>query len=271
MVQGMMSTNSGDAILKVENLVKSFGGVAAVNNCSFEVHSGSITGLIGPNGAGKSTVVNLISGAIKPDSGQVLFNGEVISGRAPHEIASKGLIRTFQISKEFPDMTVLENLVVAARNQAGEKLMNVIFRPSIGKREVQKIVDKALLTLDTFGLYPLRNEYAGNLSGGQKRLLELARGIMAEPDLLLLDEPMAGVNPALIEKLGEHIVELNKTLGVTFVLVEHNLEIVEKICNEVIVVALGSTLAVGTMSELRKNQSVIEAYLGGDVHERVGS
>lgn len=263
--------SDSSTILKVESLVKSFGGVIAVNNCSFEVSRGSVTGLIGPNGAGKSTVVSLISGSVKPESGQVVFNGEVISGRAPHEVGAKGLIRTFQISKEFPDMTVLENLVVAARNQSGEKLFNVIFRPSLGKREVQLIVDKALLTLDTFGLYSLRNEYAGNLSGGQKRLLELARAIMAEPELLLLDEPMAGVNPALIEKLGQHILDLNKTLGITFVLVEHNLEIVEKICQEVIVVALGSTLAIGTMAELRKNPRVVEAYLGGDVHERVGS
>lgn len=271
MTQVFQGNARSNSILVVENLVKSFGGVAAVNNCSFEVRRGSITGLIGPNGAGKSTVVNLISGALKPDSGKVLFNDEVISGKAPYEIGNRGLIRTFQISREFPDMTVLENLVVAARNQSGEKLINVLFRPSLGRREEQKIVDKALLTLDTFGLYPLRNEYAGNLSGGQKRLLELARGIMAEPELLLLDEPMAGVNPALIERLGEHILELNKTLGITFVLVEHNLEIVEEICQEVIVVALGSTLAVGTMADLRKNPAVVEAYLGGDVHERVGS
>lgn len=264
------SPSQDGAVLVVEELRKSFGGVVAVDGCSFEIDRGTITGLIGPNGAGKSTVVNLISGAMKPDSGKVSFNGEVISGLKPHEIGGKGLIRTFQISREFPDMTVLENLIVAARNQEGEKLFNVIFRPSIGKRQDRQLVEKALLTLNTFDLYQLRNEYAGNLSGGQKRLLELARGIMAEPDLLLLDEPMAGVNPALIDRLGDHIVELNKQLGITFVLVEHNLEIVEKICQKVVVVALGSTLAVGTMRELRKNQSVVEAYLGGDVRERVG-
>lgn len=260
-----------NSILRVENLTKRFGGVAAVDGCTFEVRRGSITGLIGPNGAGKSTVVGLISGAVKPDAGRVVFDDVVISGKAPHEIGGSGLIRTFQISREFADMTVLENLVVAARNQEGEKLFNVLFRPSVGRKQEQEIVDKALLTLDTFGLYPLRNEYAGNLSGGQKRLLELARGIMAEPKLLLLDEPMAGVNPALIEKLGNHIMELNKTLGITFVLVEHNLEIVEEICETVIVVALGSTLATGTMADLRKNRAVVEAYLGGDVSERVSS
>lgn len=260
-----------EMILAVEDLSKSFGGVTAVNKCTFGVKKGSITGLIGPNGAGKSTVVNLISGALKPDSGEVWFKGEIISGLAPHKIGQSGLIRTFQISREFPDMTVLENLVVAARNQVGEKLRNVIFRPRAGRIQEQEIVDRALIVLDTFGLYPLRNEYAGNLSGGQKRLLELARGIMADPELLLLDEPMAGVNPALIQKLGDHIVDLNRQLGITFVLVEHNLEIVEKICQEVIVVAVGSTLAVGTMAELRKNSAVIEAYLGGDVRERIGS
>lgn len=256
--------------LEVESLKKSFGGVAAVDGVSFSVEKGTITGLIGPNGAGKSTMVNLISGALKPDSGHIRLDGHEIGGLEPHQIGARGLIRTFQISREYPDMTVMENLIVSAANQ-GERLINVCFRPSVGKKRDRELVERALHTLVTFGLYPLRNEYARNLSGGQKRLLELSRAVMADPKVLLLDEPMAGVNPALIEKLGEHIVGLNKELGTTFVLVEHNLEIVEKICSKVIVVALGATLAVGTMAELRKNQAVVEAYLGGDVRERVGS
>ncbi len=265
------SDRTTDYALQVSDLRKSFGGVAAVNGATFGIEKGAITGLIGPNGAGKSTVVNLISGSITPDSGSVKLNGEDITGLEPHEIGRKGLIRTFQISREYPEMTVLENLIVSAKDNPGEKLFNVMFRPKLGKRRDAELVQKALETLLTFGLYPLRNEYAANLSGGQKRLLELSRAVMAEPTVLLLDEPMAGVNPALIEKLGEHIVELNQKFGTTFVLVEHNLEIVEKICSEVVVVALGATLAVGTMAELRKNKAVVDAYLGGDVHERVGS
>ncbi len=250
-------------ILKVESVSKNFGGVKAVDNCSFEIPKSSISALIGPNGAGKSTVVNLVSGALRPDSGRVLFKGDDITKVPQHRIAHLGLIRTFQISREFGAMTVLENLMVSPREQSGERLFTAIFRPSVTKREDNELVQKALDTLDVFGLYDMRNEYASSLSGGQKRLLELARAVMAEPEFLLLDEPMAGVTPVLIQRLGEHIQRMNQEHNITFLMVEHNLEIVERICEFVVVMAVGTTLATGEMKELRKNDAVIDAYLGG--------
>ncbi len=252
-----------DVILKVESVSKSFGGVKAVDNCSFEVPNGSISALIGPNGAGKSTMVNLVGGALRPDSGQIVFKGIDTTNVAQHQIAHLGLIRTFQISREFAAMTVLENLMVSPRGQVGEKLFTAIFRPSITKRQDRELVQKALQTLDIFGLYKMRNEYASSLSGGQKRLLELARAVMAEPEFLLLDEPMAGVAPVLIQRLGEHIQRMNEEQSITFLMVEHNLEIVERICEFVVVMAVGSTLATGDMKELRGNKAVVDAYLGG--------
>jgi ABC-type branched-subunit amino acid transport system ATPase component len=167
-------------------------------------------------------------------------------------------------------MSVLENLLVVRRGQSGERLINAIFRGRESKRETDALVAEANEILNTFGIYKLRHEFASNLSGGQKRLLELSRAVMAQPKMMLLDEPMAGVTPALIERLGSHMVELNRSLGMTFVLVEHNLEIVEKICSKVVVMALGKRLAEGTMAELRGNSEVVEAYLGGGTHERVG-
>ena len=250
-------------LLKADALVRHFGGVAAVDGCSFEIARNTITGLIGPNGAGKTTTVNLISGAIRPGAGHVIFDGDDVTGFAPHRLAAKGLIRTFQISREYKSMTVLENLMASPRNQAGERLFNVFFRSGAYKAEERRHLERSLEVLDDFGLYAKRNDYAGNLSGGQKRLLELARAVMAEPKLLLLDEPMAGINPALVDKVTEHIIAMRDTLGVTFLVVEHNLEVVERMCDHVIAMALGSTLATGTMAQLRANQAVVTAYLTG--------
>jgi len=256
-----------DPILEVEDMHHSFGGVQAVDGCSFTIAKGALAAVIGPNGAGKSTMVNVVSGALPRQRGRIRFDGSDISGWAPHRIALRGLIRTFQISREFGGMTVLENLLVTAPDQGGERLWNALFRPALGRRQDRELVSRALEVLDTFGLFDRRDDYARTLSGGQKRLLELARAVMAEPKLLLLDEPMAGINPALIDRLGRHIQRLNEQ-GITFVLIEHNLEVVERICDHVVVMAMGRTLATGRMAELRRNQEVVTAYLGGELLER---
>ncbi len=257
-------------ILEVKDVHIHFGGLKAIDGCSFHVEEGAITALIGPNGAGKSTMVNVISGAYQPNQGSIVFDDAEITMLPNYARAQRGLIRTFQISREFANMTVLENLLVVRLGQSGEKLFNAIFRARKSREETNALVAEANDILNTFGLYRLRNDYAGNLSGGQKRLLELARAVMAKPKLMLLDEPMAGVTPALVERLGEHLVELNRSCGMTLLLVEHNLEVVEKICSRVVVMATGKQLAEGTLAELRSNQAVIEAYLGGGARERVG-
>jgi ABC-type branched-subunit amino acid transport system ATPase component len=249
-------------ILRVEHVTHAFGGVKAVDDCTFSVPSGQITALIGPNGAGKSTLVNVVSGFYVPQHGHVLFDGQDISRWPPYRRGGAGLIRTFQISRGYGAMTVLENMMVPPQGQAGEQLLNAIFRPGLVRDQEQRNLAKALELLNTFGLYAKRDEYANNLSGGQKRLLEMSRALMAEPKLLLLDEPMAGVNPALAEQLAQHIVELRNT-GVTFLLIEHNLGIVDQICDHVIVMASGRALTTGTMAQVRANQDVVAAYLGG--------
>lgn len=249
-------------LLQVEHVTHAFGGVKAIDDCSFSVPAGQITALIGPNGAGKSTLVNVVSGFYPHQQGHISFNGHDISKWPPYRIGNHGLIRTFQISRGYGAMTVLENLMVPPKGQSGEQLLNAIFRPKEVEAQEKVNLAKALDLLNTFGLYEKRDEYARNLSGGQKRLLEMSRALMAEPVLLLLDEPMAGVNPALAEQLAQHIVSLRQT-GVTFLLIEHNLGIVDQICDHVIVMASGRALATGTMAQVRANQEVVEAYLGG--------
>jgi branched-chain amino acid transport system ATP-binding protein len=252
----------GGAILEIEDLQYSFGGLRAVNGSTFSIERGWINALIGPNGAGKTTLINVISGALRAEGGKVRFEGTDITGWPSHRVAGKGLIRTFQISRELGGMTVLENMLVPPPRQAGERLFNAMFRPTIGHNQDSILVEKALERLDDFGLYDSRDQYARNLSGGQKRLLELARGVMADPKLMVLDEPFAGVNPALVELLEGHIQKLRDS-GITFIMVEHNLNVVERICDHVVVMAEGRTLATGRLSELRTNQEVITAYLGG--------
>jgi len=255
------STTSGP-ILEVENLAYSFGGLKAVNGSTFTINRGGINALIGPNGAGKTTLINVVAGALRAEAGTVRFNGTYITGWQSHRIALQGLIRTFQISRELGGMTVLENMLVPPPQQSGENIFNAMFRPGIGHRQDKVLVERALEQLDDFGLYDSRDQYARNLSGGQKRLLELARGVMAEPKLMILDEPFAGINPALVELLEGHLQKL-RGLGITFVMVEHNLNVVERICDHVVVMAEGRTLAAGKLSELRRNEEVITAYLGG--------
>ncbi|HUX03889.1 MAG TPA: ABC transporter ATP-binding protein [Acidimicrobiales bacterium] len=255
------AASADDWILRCEDLTKSFLGVRAVNGATFDVPKGLITALIGPNGAGKTTVVNMLSGAMRSDSGRILIGSNDVTHWESYKIARLGLMRTFQLSRELGGLTVLENLMVAPKIQAGESLLNIFFRPGLVKRQERENVQRALEILNTYGLYELRDNWARELSGGQKKLLEIARGVMAAPKLLLLDEPMAGVNPALIDKIGGYILDLKRD-GVTVLMVEHNLNVVEKICDHVIVLAEGKTLATGRLSELRNNQEVVQAYLG---------
>src|SRR5579863_1275718 len=249
-------------ILDVRNTSKSFGGLRAVDNCSFTVTRGSITGLIGPNGAGKSTAANLITGFIRADSGNILFEGKDIARLSIHHIARRGLTRTFQITRELERMTVTENLLAAPHNQLGESFwLGLLGLPAVRRQEDENL-KRALKLLKDFDLYHLRDEYAGNLSGGQRRLLELARVVMTQPKLLLLDEPFAGINPVLAARLSDYIEALCKDEGITFLIIEHNLAMVERLCHTVIVMALGRTIAEGSMAELRQNPAVVDAYLG---------
>lgn len=253
---------AGQEALSCTDLHKDFGGVKAVNGATFAIPAGHICALIGPNGAGKTTAVNLISGMLRPDRGSVRLGGTDVTGWPPNRVARAGLIRTYQLSREFGRLTVLENLMVTPVDQAGESLWNVFLRPRRVRAQERQHLAQALDILATFGLYDLRDSYARELSGGQKRLLELARSVMAGPKVLLLDEPMAGINPALIDKIGEHIAAL-KDQGITVLMVEHNLGVVERICDHVTVMAEGAALADGRMSDLRANPAVVRAYLGG--------
>jgi len=260
--------DSDQPALQCEGIRKAFGGHTAVDGATFSVPRGKISALIGPNGAGTTTVVSIMSGALPSDAGTVMIGGVDATGWPSHKVARLGLIRTFQLSRELGGLTVLENLLVTPASQAGESLFNIYFRPRLVRREERANVARALDILNTYGLYELRDNWARELSGGQKRLLELARAVMARPRLLLLDEPMAGINPALIDQIGEHILGL-KTSGVSVLMVEHNLAVVERICDHVLVLAEGRTLAAGRMSELRDNADVVRAYLGGVLDARL--
>src|SRR5579859_5117792 len=249
-------------LLDVQRLARSFGGLRAVDDCSFSVARGSIAGLIGPNGAGKSTAANLITGFLRADAGTVLFDGANIARLPIHRIAQRGLTRTFQITRELERMTVTENLLAAPHHQAGESFwLGLLSTPAVRRQEEENI-QRALRLLRDFDLYDVRDEYAANLSGGQRRLLDLARVVMTQPRVLLLDEPFAGINPVLCARLSESIEALCRDLGITFLIIEHNLAMVERLCNTVIVMALGRVIAEGSMAELRENPAVVDAYLG---------
>jgi branched-chain amino acid transport system ATP-binding protein len=251
------------AILDVQDLVKSFGGLVVLNRCTFQVRRGTITGLIGPNGAGKTTLFNVLTGFHKPDSGRVLFNGRDITGLPPHRIFQHRICRTFQIPREFRDMTVLENLMLVPPGQLGERLWYPWFRPAVVRHQEAKLRDKALEVLATVRLLELRDEYARHLSGGQKKLLELARTMMADPELLLLDEPGAGVNPALLDELAAYILHLARDRGVTVLLIEHDMDLVMRLCDPVIVLSEGRPLVEGPFATVVQDPRVLEAYLGG--------
>ena len=249
-------------ILQVQDLTKAFGGLRAVNHCSFAVQPGAITGLIGPNGAGKTTIFNLITGFLNPDGGAIYFQGRRIDGLPPHEIVHRGLLRTFQIPRELKRMTVLENLMVVPPGQTGENVWVSWLLPWRVNRQERAIQRQALEVLDFLRLRPLANEYAGNLSTGQKKLLELARILMAQPTLALLDEPGAGVNPSLLNLLIDDIRRACVERKVTFLLIEHNMNLVMNLCDPVVVVRNGALLTQGTPAAVRANPEVMAAYLG---------
>ena len=251
------------ALLRVEGLSKSFGGLQAVNVCSFEVRSGSMTALIGPNGAGKSTVFGLVSGFLTPDRGRVYLGDEDITGLPPHQVFRRGLCRTFQIPREHGSMSVLENLMLVPPDQLGERFWNPLLRPRAVARQERQIRDKALEVLDFLDLHRLRDAYAGTLSGGQKKLLELARTLMADPRIVLLDEPAAGVNPSLMNRIRDKLVQLNTERGITFLLIEHDIPLVMGLCDPVIVLNQGTKLAEGPPAIVRSDPRVLDAYLGG--------
>jgi len=253
---------SGEPLLSVRGLAKSFGGVEAVRDVSFDVAAGSITGLIGPNGAGKSSVLAIVSGFLAPTSGSVHFGGELVSGHSAYRLARLGLVRTFQLSSEFERLSVIENLLVAAPNQRGDRLRDVLAGRWRWRAEEEEAVARARELLARFEIPEKEDDLAGDLSGGQKRLLELARALMTEPKLLLLDEPMAGVNPALIRRIEAHLMALRDE-GLTMLMVEHELGVVERLCDPVVVMAQGQVLSSGTMAELRANEEVLDAYLAG--------
>ena len=254
---------NGAPILDAEDVRKRFGGIHAVDGATLQVGDGSITALIGPNGAGKTTLFNVLTGFYKPDRGRITFAGEQVAGHAPYWIARHGMVRTFQITKALSRMPVIDNMMLAAPNQPGERLRNLVLQPGAWRRREREVREQAMELLSVFNLDAKADDYAGTLSGGQRKLLELARALMAEPRLLMLDEPMAGINPTLGRRLLDHMQRLRREQGVTFLFIEHDMEVVMGHSDRVIVMAEGRVIADGKPEEVRSNQRVIDAYLGG--------
>ncbi len=249
-------------MLQISKINKSFGGLKVLNNLSLKIEKGSISGLIGPNGAGKTTLFNVINGSIKPDSGSVQLNNYELIGLQPHELFEIGVLRTFQIPHEFFSLTVLDNLLVVPPNNIGEMFFGQWFFEKKIKKIEEINVKKAQDILDILGLSHLKKEYAGNLSGGQKKLLELGRVMMVEPEIILLDEVGAGVNKTLLKKISNIIKKLNKEKKYTFIMIEHDLDFISKLCDTIIVMAEGQFLTQGNIQQIKSNQKVIDIYLG---------
>nr|WP_258571291.1 ABC transporter ATP-binding protein [Flavimaribacter sediminis] len=250
-------------IIDVRNVTKRFGGFYAVDDCSLSVEKGSITGLIGPNGAGKTTLFNIVAGAFSPTSGQILLDGQDVTGLPAHALFGRGLLRTFQIAHEFSHMTVTENLMMVPEHQPGEHLASAWFRPgAVGQRE-SEVRQKAEEVLDFLKIGHVKNELAGNLSGGQKKLLELGRTMMVDAKVVLLDEIAAGVNRTLLNDLVDNIERLNREFGYTFFVIEHDMDMIARLCDPVIVMASGSVMTQGHIADIQRDEAVIEAYFGG--------
>ena len=249
-------------MIRVDNIHKNFGGFKALNGVSLEIEKGSITGLIGPNGAGKTTLFNVIAGAHEPTSGHVYLDGEDVTGLAPHDLFKKGMLRTFQIAHEFSTMTVRENLMMVPDNQLGESLIHAWFSGSKVREQDAQIRKKADEVIEFLEISHVANELAGNLSGGQKKLLELGRTMMVDAKIVFLDEVGAGVNRTLLNTIGDAIIRLNKERGYTFCMIEHDMDFIGRMCDPVIVMAEGAVLAQGTAKEVQADEHVIEAYLG---------
>ena len=249
-------------MIVVQDLVKHFGGLVAVDGVSMEIEQGTITGLIGPNGAGKSTLFNLIAGNLTPESGSIYLDGEDVTGLKPHMLFSKGLLRTFQIAHEFQSLSVLDNLMMVPSLQVGESLLGAWFKREKVVRQEAEIRGKAEEVISFLNMGHLANELAGNLSGGQKKLLELGRTMMVSPKVVILDEVGAGVNRTLLKEIGEAILSMNRERGFTFCMIEHDMDFISRLCDPVVVMAEGKILAQGSAKEIKANEDVIEAYLG---------
>ncbi len=249
-------------MISVREVSKRFGGVQAVQACSFEIEPGSITGLIGPNGAGKTTLFNIVTGYLRPSAGQVLLEGRDVTGLAPHRLFRRGLVRTFQIPLVFERMTVLDNLMLVPAGQHGESLFTTWLRWGRVRHQERAIRKRAAEVLSELQMPQIMNEPAGHLSGGQKKLLELGRVMMASPRVVLLDEPGAGVNPTLMAKLCDDVRRLNRERGYTFCIIEHDMDLVAELCDPVVVMAEGSVMTQGTMAQVRRDERVLEAYFG---------
>jgi branched-chain amino acid transport system ATP-binding protein len=257
-----MSAAGTAPILVIEGLEKSYGGLRAVAGASFAVDRGSLTALIGPNGAGKTTLFDVVTGFARPDRGTIRFDGQSIEGWRPHRIARRGLVRTFQLTRVFAAMTVLENMMLAPQGQPGESLLGLIAAGQRNWRSEAALRQRALGLLGQFSLRDKADAYAGTLSGGQRKLLELARALMAEPRMMLLDEPMAGVNRVLGRRLLDYVEELRRSAGMTFLFVEHDMDVVMSRADHVVVMAEGAVVAEGTPDSVRTDPRVIDAYLG---------
>jgi neutral amino acid transport system ATP-binding protein len=255
--------SDGTALLEIEGVVKRFGGIRAVDGAGFEVARGSITALIGPNGAGKTTLFNAITGFQRVDRGSARLAGEEVLHLPAYAIARRGMVRTFQITRALAAMPVIDNMMLAAAEQPGERFRNLLVRPGAVRRREREVRAQAIDLLEVFDLAALADSYAGTLSGGQRKLLELARALMAQPRLLLLDEPMAGINPTLGKRLLDHMQRLRHEQGMTFLFVEHDMEVVMSHSDRVVVMAEGRVIAVGEPHEVREDPAVVDAYLGG--------
>jgi len=247
--------------LAVEGLRRSFGNLVALDGVSFEVERGELVGVIGPNGAGKTTMFNCISGVLESDAGAVTLDGRDVTDAAPHELAHEGLVRTFQQPREFTTMTVQENMLLPTPDHPGERAWNAVLRTDESAAREREADDRAADLLDQFELGGMANEYAGNLSGGQRKLLEMARALMPDPELLLLDEPFAGVNPSLANEIVDHLEALNDD-GLTLLIIEHELETLTELVDRLVVLANGEVLATDTPEAVLEDRRVIDAYLG---------
>lgn len=252
---------TGNAVIETREVVQQFGEFRAVNGVSLSVREGTITGLIGPNGAGKTTLFNMLAGALKPTSGSIFLNGEDVTGLRPEALFGRGLARTFQIPRPFRRMSVFENVLLAPPGQRGESLFGAIFNPGRVRSQEEELKEKALEILDFMTLLPLADQPAGKISGGQMKLLELARALMGDPTVILLDEPAAGVNPSLTRILIDRVEELNRR-GKTFFIIEHDMDLVMRHCEPVIALAEGKVIFEGSAAQAQSNAELLDAYLG---------